>query len=317
MTVNYGVSDGIATTPASASWTVTGTNDAPVVTAQIGDSAGTAAPLHETNAGQTTSGTLSVTDADLSDRVSMSVFDVVSNGHTGSLSHATLEGFLTVTPTDIAADPGTNGNVKWTFASGTEAFNYLADGEILELQYRVRATDNSGTGNNIGDGIITIRIEGTNDAAAITLPSVQTVVEAGGVANGTAGVALATGTLTSTDVDGTANLFTAASGTSTYGTWSIGTNGVYSYNLSNDQANVQALTQGQAVSDTFTVSAADGTAQVVTVNVTGTNDAAVISGSHAGVVIEAGGVADGLAGTPTATGTLTDTDVDNAANASR
>ena len=32
VTVNYGVSDGTATTPASVSWTVTGTNDAPVIT---------------------------------------------------------------------------------------------------------------------------------------------------------------------------------------------------------------------------------------------------------------------------------------------
>ena len=31
-------------------------------------------------------------------------------------------------------------------------------------------------------------------------------------------------------------------------------------------------------------------------------------------MIEAGGVANGIAGTPTATGTLTDTDVDNTAN---
>ncbi|MBP2238278.1 VCBS repeat-containing protein, partial [Sinorhizobium kostiense] len=35
VTVSYGVSDGIATTPASVSWTVTGTNDAPVVNGAV------------------------------------------------------------------------------------------------------------------------------------------------------------------------------------------------------------------------------------------------------------------------------------------
>ena len=90
--------------------------------------------------------------------------------------------------------------------------------------------------------------------------------------------------------------------------------GVWTYTLDNANAAVQALNVGQTLTDTFTVTTVDGTAQQISVTINGTNDAAVISGSHAGVVIEAGGVADGLAGTPTATGTLTDTDVDNAAN---
>jgi VCBS repeat-containing protein len=37
VTVSYGVSDGIATTPASLSWTVTGTNEAPAVLAPVAD----------------------------------------------------------------------------------------------------------------------------------------------------------------------------------------------------------------------------------------------------------------------------------------
>ena len=35
VTVNYAVSDGITSTPASVSWTVTGTNDAPTVSATV------------------------------------------------------------------------------------------------------------------------------------------------------------------------------------------------------------------------------------------------------------------------------------------
>ena len=50
------------------------------------------------------------------------------------------------------------------------------------------------------------------------------------------------------------------------------------------------------------------------ITINGINDAAVISGTPAGSVIEAGGVANAATGTPTATGTLTDTDVDDPPN---
>ncbi len=65
---------------------------------------------------------------------------------------------------------------------------------------------------------------------------------------------------------------------------------------------MQALNAGQTLTDTFTVTTVDGTPQVVTVTINGTNDAAVISGDLTGTVIEAGGVANGTPGTPTATG---------------
>ena len=53
---------------------------------------------------------------------------------------------------------------------------------------------------------------------------------------------------------------------------------------------------------------------MVTITINGTNDAAVIAGATTGSVTEAGGVANGTPGTPTATGTLTATDVDNPPN---
>ena len=55
----------------------------------------------------------------------------------------------------------------------------------------------------------------------------------------------------------------------------------------------------------------DGTPQVVSITINGANDAAVITGTAAGAVTEAGGVGSGIPGTPTATGNLTSTDVDN------
>ena len=102
-------------------------------------------------------------------------------------------------------------------------------------------------------------ISGTTTGAAI---------EAGGVNNATTGTPTATGTLTSTDVDGTANAFTAVSTatatTNGYGTYVMTAAGAWTFTLDNTKASVQALTAGQEVTDTFTVTAADGTPQVVT-----------------------------------------------------
>src|SRR6266478_2364614 len=87
--------------------------------------------------------------------------------------------------------------------------------------------------------------------------------------------------------------------------------GVWTYTLDNANSAVQALNVGDTLTDTFTVTTVDGTAQVVTITINGTSDAAIISGTATGSVIEAGGA---TRGTPTATGTLTDTDVDNPPN---
>ena len=93
-----------------------------------------------------------------------------------------------------------------------------------------------------------------------------------------------------------------------YGTFTIDAAGVWTYTLDNNNTAVQALNVGQTLTDTFTATTVDGTAQLVTITINGTNDAAVISGAANGSVTEAGGVANG---TPTATGDLNSTDVDN------
>ena len=140
-------------------------------------------------------------------------------------------------------------------------------------------------------------------------------MEAGGVANAAPGVITATGTLTDTDVDNAANTFTAVTSPTTsnhgYGAFIITVAGVWTYALDNTNPAVQALNVGGTLTDTFTVATVDGTTQVVTITITGTNDAAIVSGATAGSVIEAGGTTPGM---PVATGTLTDTDVDNTDN---
>ena len=132
------------------------------------------------------------------------------------------------------------------------------------------------------------------------------------------GTLTATGTLTDTDVDDAPNTFAAVSSPTAsahgYGTFTMTAAGVWTYTLNDANSAVQALNVGDTLTDTFTVTTIDGTAQVVTVTINGANDAAIISGATTGSVTEDGGVVM-RAGMPTATGTLTDTDVDNTPNA--
>ena len=103
----------------------------------------------------------------------------------------------------------------------------------------------------------------------------------------------ATGTLTDTDVDNPPNSFTAVSSptasTGGYGTFTMTTAGGWTYTLDNANRAVQALNVGDTLTDTFTVTTVDGTPKVVTVTINGANDAAIISGTTTGSVIEAGG----------------------------
>ena len=162
--------------------------------------------------------------------------------------------------------------------------------------------------------LVTITITGTNDAAVISGATSGSVTEAGGVANATPGTPVATGDLNSADVDNTADAWTAV-GTATastggFGSYTLTAAGVWTYTLDDSNAAVQALNVGQTLTDSFTVTTVDGTAQLVTITINGKNDAAVISGPVSGSVTEAGGVANGTPGVPAASGNLDSTDVD-------
>jgi VCBS repeat-containing protein len=159
--------------------------------------------------------------------------------------------------------------------------------------------------------VVTIIIAGRNDAAIISGDTAGSVVEA---ACGRPGMPTTTGTLTDTDVDNAQNAFTPVQCRESdggYGTFTMTADGVWTYKLDNDNCKVQALNVCDKLTDTFTVTTVDGTEQVVRITIAGNNDAAIISGTTTGTVVEA---ACGRPGIPTATGTLTDTDVDNAQN---
>jgi VCBS repeat-containing protein len=171
-----------------------GTNDAPDIQVITTDSA--AESVAEANGTLTTGGTLTVTDADLSDVVSSSATGVVLGGTTGGLVSADVLSMLTVTPpTNLAANPGDTHNLAWNFNSGTQAFDFLAVGESLTLTYTVESADGH-TGSDSQTVVNTVT--GTNDAPvldAAQTPMVGAVNEDVGAPSG------AVGTLVSSLVD--------------------------------------------------------------------------------------------------------------------
>ena len=110
----------------------------------------------------------------------------------------------------------------------------------------------------------TININGANDAAIISGAATGSTVEASGVANRALGTPTVTGTLTNTDVDNPHDTFTAietpTASAGGYGSFAITANGVWTYTLDETNSAVQALNVGGTLTDTFTVTTVDGTA---------------------------------------------------------
>src|SRR4029079_5092737 len=113
--------------------------------------------------------------------------------------------------------------------------------------------------------LVTVPINGSNDAAIISGTTTGSVVEIRGVVNATPGTQTATATLTDTDLDNPPNTFTAISSPTAseagYGTFTMTAAGVWIYTLDDTNSAVQALNVGGALTDTFTVSSIDGTPQ--------------------------------------------------------
>ena len=268
--------------------TITGANDAAVISGTTTGSvieAGAAAPAQPT-----ATGTLIDTDVDNPPNT----FTAVSSPTASAGGYGTF----TITAAGV-----------WTYTlnNANSAVQALNAGDTLTDTFTVTTID--GTAQ-----LVTITITGTNDAAVISGTTTGSVIEAGGVANAAPGAPTATGTLTDTDADNPPNTFTAVNSPTAsaggYGTFTMTAAGVWIYTLNNANSAVQALNAGDTLTDTFTVTTIDGTAQVVTITIAGANDAAIISGTTTGAVIEAGATP----GTATATGTLIDSDVDNTPN---
>ncbi len=289
-TFTYTITDSEgATSSTTLNIYVNGKNDAPVITIDGPDSA--SANLTETNSGLTSSGTLSIYDADTVDTVKVSQAPAFSVDGTYSgprPSDAALKAMLSVSGGEPSTtQQGNPHGINWSFNSGAEAFNFLPAGQTLVLHYTIRATDSSGTIGNSVDQPITITITGSNDAAVIAGTTTGVVVE-------DSLINTVSGTLTATDVDNSNNIFqaisTPTSSINGYGTFTVTANGVWTYSLDNSNKAVNALNNTDSLSDTFIVRSADGTEQTITVAINGNNDAPTTTSLTLNAIAEDSGV---------------------------
>ena len=152
----------------------------------------------------------------------------------------------------------------WTYTldNSNAAVQALNVGQTLTDTFTVTTVD--GTSQ-----LVTITINGANDAAVITGPVTGTVTEAGGVANGTPGTRSRPAIWTADRCRQSERRLDARSArrpqapAATAPTRSRAA-GVWTYTLDNTNATVQALNVGQTLTDSFTVSTVDGTSQLVT-----------------------------------------------------
>ncbi|MGI9275127.1 MAG: VCBS domain-containing protein, partial [Endozoicomonas sp.] len=270
ITYSYDVlsSTGIRTTQ-TVTITLTGTNEAAVIS---GVDTGTL--TEDASDPLTTSGTLNVSDQDTGE----SSFKIATvSGSYGSLQINALG--------------------AWSYSANNShsAIQGLGAGDTLTDTLTVQARDST-------THSVVITIQGTNDNPVI-----------GGVASGSVteddGATLTISDhLTITDADSGEDQFTAETVVGTYGSLIIDTNGGWTYTADNTQSIIQSLPAGSSLTDTLTVSTADGTTHSIVIVINGVNDAAVFSGDDTAAVTEDTTV-DG-SGHLTASGILNITDID-------
>ena len=156
---------------------------------------------------RTVSGTISFTDADLTDRpVASAAFTSFTYQNaalidvTSSLTATQLAAIAAVdVPLTVVQTAGNtnNGSAGWSYSVADSVFDFLADGEILTLTYT--ATVNDGHGGIVTKPL-TVTVTGSNDTVAITsAPQIGTITEIAG-ANNSSTLDTATGTITFNDV---------------------------------------------------------------------------------------------------------------------
>ena len=258
---------------------IEGTNTAPVITSgEHGVIIANPAPLVEDGGVSKVTGQVTAREYDEGDHVVAFKF-VNDKGE--------LVDSLTGKYGTISIDK--DGNYTYTFNKGQA--QHLGAGEMAAEHFNVVAVDTYGAQTTTPSDL-QIQIQGTNDAPVITSPT--PVLNLTELASGQAEI---TGTITFNDADkkadgtfydthtfsvrptGAAETENGAAAEGKYGTLTIDEHGNYKYTLTSD-----ALGEGDKYTETFTVTVDDGNGgkatQTITVNLTGTNDAPVITDSH-------------------------------------
>ncbi|HJV86412.1 MAG TPA: VCBS domain-containing protein [Noviherbaspirillum sp.] len=244
-----------ALSTATATVSIAGLNDAPtlagVAAASILDTAADDAPAAVT-------GTLAGADVDHGAVLTYGFADGVAFtvAADGTLVSATDNGTLS-----LNAQTG-----AYSFLADPDKIDSLAAGVNADASFVVKVTDEHGASSSSVN--LSFTLVGANDTAEIS-----------GTANGSVtedGTLTARGALQVADRDAGQSAFQApASLAGTYGDFTFdATSGEWTYTLRNGDANVQALTSAQTVSDELVITSLDGSAsQTIHVDIGGADEA--------------------------------------------
>ncbi len=311
LTVSYGVTDGSATTAATRTITVTGSNDGPVL-GTVASPASVAEDVAASAQDILLTGSFDVSDVDAADTLS-----IVQGTAVLALSNpagtvpvglaATLSAALSASATANSTS-GAPQSIAWTFDASDLNLDFLAQGQTLTVTFPISVSD--GTATSAQQSLV-ITITGTNDAPVVSGNVTASVDE------DDANPATVNLLANASDVDTGANL-DVASVTLNQGSWVPAV--TYSVDtatgaLTFDPAQFNSLAEGESATLTFTYNVIDGlggvTPATTVVTVTGSNDAPVMTAStviNGGTVAEPAG-SPGPAPTPVS-GTFTFSDAD-------
>jgi len=295
-----------ATSSSTLTVTITGANDAPVVTVSTGNSdvGSVTEDVGVVSGKLSAGGTLSLADVDLID------------AHTVSVSSTGTLGVLTASVAADTTGAGT-GTLSWSYGVDNSAVQYLAAGQTRTETFTLTVGDGKGgtTTKNVvvtitgADDVPVVVVAATNATGGVTEDATTPSLTSTGTITITDGDLSDTHTVTAITPTGTTlgTLTSAAVNNTHTGTDTVG----WSYTVPN--ASVQYLAVGQTRVETFTVTLSDGQGgtvdQVVTVTITGTNDAPTIStAATSGAVSEDASV--GGDGKLSSQGTISFGDVD-------
>ena len=263
--------------------------------------------------GGTTTQVVSITLANVNDT------PVITGDNTGKVTEDVdpdLDTLLETsgTMTIVDPDPGESSfqaaTIVGTYGSLTidaaGSWSYSAD----NTQVAIQQLD---AGESISDVLAVTTADGTTHNVNITINGTEDAPIIGGTSIGTVGedgTLTADGALTITDADASDNPISFPDeaiilGDNGYGDFVL-TGGTWTYTLNNAHAAVQALDVGESLTDSHIFTASDGSKQLVTMTISGAEDAPVLGGVTGGAVTEDGAL--------TGSGSITITDVDIADN---
>lgn len=162
---------------------------------------------------------------------------------------------------------------NYTYTVNSEAVRALTADDTPEDTFIITATD--GIAGGLATKVLKVNINGADDNALFGGQSTGQVTE------DEAGNRIVVANVTVTDGDANQGRFQPVDAGDLDGTYGVFTfnevTGDWTYALDNERPEVQALAAGHKVMDTLTVRSTDGTAQNLTVTITGTNDGPTVT----------------------------------------